>query len=338
MDTARKTWEMENNIVTLPASDEIFRYDAEQQQRILTARPWEKDPHFFKDIKISALALLKMVMHSRSGGALEVMGLLLGKVEEDTMVVMDAFALPVEGTETRVNAQSQAYEYMTAYIESAKEVGRCENAIGWYHSHPGYGCWLSGIDVNTQMLNQNYQEPFVAIVVDPVRTVSAGKVCLGAFRTYPKGYKPPNEEPSEYQTIPLNKIEDFGVHCKQYYQLDVTYFKSALDRKLLDSLWNKYWMNTLGSSGLLSNADYTTGQILDLSEKLELSEASLGRGQFISSGTVDPSEKRTEDKLSKATRDCSRASIELIHGLMAQIAKHKLFNTVNTGAGENANK
>ena len=36
------------------------------------------------------------------------------------------------------------------------------------------------------MLNQNFQEPFVAIVVDPVRTISAGKVCLGAFRTYPK--------------------------------------------------------------------------------------------------------------------------------------------------------
>jgi hypothetical protein len=49
-------------------------------------------------------------------------------------------------------------------------------------------------------------------------------------RTYPKGYKPPDEEPSEYQTIPLNKIEDFGVHCKQYYALDVQYFKSAMDK------------------------------------------------------------------------------------------------------------
>jgi len=44
-------------------------------------------------------------------------------------------------------------------------VGRLENAIGWYHSHPGYGCWLSGIDVGTQMVNQQFQEPFVAIVV-----------------------------------------------------------------------------------------------------------------------------------------------------------------------------
>lgn len=62
------------------------------------------------------------VMHARSGGTLEVMGLMLGKVDGDTMIVMDAFALPVEGTETRVNAQAAAYEYMAAYIESAKLV------------------------------------------------------------------------------------------------------------------------------------------------------------------------------------------------------------------------
>jgi COP9 signalosome complex subunit 5 len=36
-------------------------------------------------------------------------------------------------------------------------VGRLENIVGWYHSHPGYGCWLSGIDCATQMLNQQYQ-------------------------------------------------------------------------------------------------------------------------------------------------------------------------------------
>lgn len=59
------------------------------------------------------------------------------------------------------------------------------------------------------------QEPFLAVVVDPVRTMASGKVEIGAFRTYPEGYKPPDEGPSEYQTIPLSKIEDFGVHAKQ---------------------------------------------------------------------------------------------------------------------------
>jgi 26S proteasome regulatory subunit N11 len=28
--------------------------------------------------------------------------------------------------------------------------GRPEMVVGWYHSHPGFGCWLSGVDVNTQ--------------------------------------------------------------------------------------------------------------------------------------------------------------------------------------------
>ena len=38
------------------------------------------------------------------------------------MIVMDCFALPVEGTETRVNAQAEAYEYMASYTEAAKQV------------------------------------------------------------------------------------------------------------------------------------------------------------------------------------------------------------------------
>jgi COP9 signalosome complex subunit 5 len=329
---AQATWEMSNNVETVQAVDEIYKYNRKQQQDILTAKPWEKDPHYFKDIKISALALLKMVMHARSGGTLEVMGLLLGKVDANTMIAMDSFALPVEGTETRVNAQAQAYEYMAAYTEAAQQVGRLENVIGWYHSHPGYGCWLSGIDVSTQMLNQQFQEPFVAIVIDPVRTISAGKVNLGAFRTYPKGYKPPDEGPSEYQTIPLNKIEDFGVHCKQYYSLDVSYFKSVLDKRLLDSLWNKYWVNTLSSSSLLTNADYTTGQIFDLSDKLEQSESQLGRGGFMLG--IDPHEKKTEDKLAKATKDSCKTTIEVIHGLMSQVIKDRLFNQINCKSGK----
>ena len=58
--------------------------------------------------------------------------------------------------------------------------------MGWYHSHPGYGCWLSGIDVGTQHTQQVHMDPFLAIVIDPHRTIAAGKVEIGAFRTYPE--------------------------------------------------------------------------------------------------------------------------------------------------------
>lgn len=83
--------------------------------------------------------------------------------------------------------------------------------------------------------------------------MTAGKVDIGAFRTYPENYTPPNAGgSSEYQSIPLSKIEDFGVHANQYYPLEVEIFKSSLETQLLDLLWNKYWVNTLSQSPLIS--------------------------------------------------------------------------------------
>lgn len=32
-------------------------------------------------------------------------------------------------------------------------VCRPEMVVGWYHSHPGFGCWLSGVDINTQQVS-----------------------------------------------------------------------------------------------------------------------------------------------------------------------------------------
>ncbi|KAL6530805.1 proteasome regulatory particle subunit RPN11 [Orobanche gracilis] len=331
---ARQTWELENNIFTTTdvasdsssssASDAIFYYEEAAQVKFQQEKPWANDPHYFKRVKISALALLKMVVHARSGGTIEVMGLMQGKTDGDAIIVMDAFALPVEGTETRVNAQADAYEYMVDYSQTNKQAGRLENVVGWYHSHPGYGCWLSGIDVSTQMLNQQFQEPFLAVVIDPTRTVSAGKVDIGAFRTYPKGYKPLDDPVSEYQTIPLNKIEDFGVHCKQYYALDITYFKSSLDCHLLDLLWNKYWVNTLSSSPLLGNRDYVAGQISDLAEKIEQAENQLSHSRF---GIATQRKKEEESQLTKITRDSAKITVEQVHGLMSQVIKDILFNS-----------
>eukprot|EP01119_Soliformovum_irregulare_P013347 TRINITY_DN3535_c0_g1_i3.p1 TRINITY_DN3535_c0_g1~~TRINITY_DN3535_c0_g1_i3.p1 ORF type:complete len:334 (+),score=71.00 TRINITY_DN3535_c0_g1_i3:1513-2514(+) len=321
---ARAKWEKENKIETVD-SDFLYQYDNTALQKFLQTKPWTKDVNHFKKVKISAIALLKMVMHAQSGGKIEVMGLMMGKVDGDTMIVMDSFALPVEGTETRVNAQTEGYEYMVEYLSLIKDAGRVENALGWYHSHPGYGCWLSGIDVSTQMLNQQFQEPWLAIVIDPVRTISSGKVELGAFRTYPEGYKA-DDAPSEYQSIPISKIEDFGVHCKQYYPLEVSYFKSSLDTALLDLLWNKYWVNTLSSNPLLSNRDYTAGQISDLSEKLEQAENQLAHSRMGGGSFALPDKKKDESQLSKVTKDSSKVALEQVTGVMSQVMKDSLFN------------
>lgn len=46
-----------------------------------------------------------------------------GKVQGDTFIVIDSFALPVEGTETRVNAASEANEYMVSFLDSNRVSG-----------------------------------------------------------------------------------------------------------------------------------------------------------------------------------------------------------------------
>lgn len=270
-----------------------------------------------------------MVMHARSGGSLEVMGLMQGKIAHETFVVMDAFPLPVEGTETRVNAHEQAYEYMAEYSDNSRLSGRKENVVGWYHSHPGYGCWLSGIDVNTEMNQQQFMDPFLAVVVDPDRTISAGKVDIGGFRTFPKDYKPSShDEEDEYQTIPLSKIEDFGAHSSRYYSLEVSHFKSALDTRLLDLLWNKYWVATLSQSPLLNNREYATKQMLDLAQKISKNEGAISGKSRLSLPPGKTGSNAAEQAMQKVVKESNKITSEEIAGFMSNVVKERVFSSI----------
>ncbi|KAJ2161481.1 COP9 signalosome catalytic subunit rri1 [Coemansia sp. RSA 552] len=317
MDSALKLFELENGVVPLNKCDEkLYCFDEDVQRQQVDQAPWKSDVRHFRKVEVSSVALVKMVMHARSGGDIEVMGLMLGKILGNTMVVLDAFALPVEGSETRVNAQNESYEYMTQYLEQSQASGQKEPVIGWYHSHPGYGCWLSGIDVATQMLNQQFQEPFLAVVIDPKRTMSAGKVDLGAFRTFPEAYQAEEDAGSGasssggHQNVPLSKIEDFGVHSDKYYPLEVSYFKSTLDQRLMERLWRKHWVNTLSQSPLITNGEFMTRAMDEVAEKI---------GMFNRDG------KRSVD-YGRILRESDAIAEEVTQGHKSHALKRKLFS------------
>ncbi|KAI2642793.1 JAB1/Mov34/MPN/PAD-1 ubiquitin protease-domain-containing protein [Xylaria nigripes] len=341
MEKAMKSWELDNNIKLVdPTRDALYNYSPERQKEASELRPWRSDPHYFKHVRISAVALIKMVMHARSGGSIEVMGLMQGYTDGDTIVVTDAFGLPVEGTETRVNAHSDADEYMVQYLQLSRDQGsREENPVGWYHSHPGYGCWLSGIDVGTENTHQKFNDPFVAVVIDPDRTISAGRVEIGAFRTFPEGYEAPlwasssattttNEQDygnsGTTTTVPLAKAEDFGAHANKYYALEVSHFKSTLDTHLLELLWNKYWVQTLSQSPLLTNREYGNKQMLDLSSKIR--EATLTIQRSGRAGASHQSAKAIDVEVEKLVQMSHSVTMKEKQGLMASEAKAKVFN------------
>jgi COP9 signalosome complex subunit 5 len=308
-----------------PTRDALYHYDADKLKRINDARPWHADPNHFKYVRISAVALVKMVMHARSGGDLEIMGLMVGYVDHETFIVTDALRLPVEGTETRVNAQSEADEYMVNFLQRSRDAGQMENAVGWYHSHPGYGCWLSGIDVSTQALQQSVMEPFVAVVIDPHRTISAGKVEIGAFRTYPDGYKPEDSGSADQgmAAVPEAKAADFGAHANRYYSLEVSHYKSTLDSKILAALWNKYWVQTLSSSPLFTNRDYVTKQVQDVVLKTQQVQDKLKKSTGMP--TMGPARKGPSNDMAKVVRAAEKIASEEKMGLMAAMVKEKVF-------------
>ncbi|EME86721.1 CSN5 cop9 signalosome subunit 5 [Pseudocercospora fijiensis CIRAD86] len=323
---SQQAWETEKSVKLVdPNRDALYKYDAAEQKKINEARPWRSDPHHFKYVRISAVAMVKMVMHARSGGDIEVMGLMLGYVEHETFIVTDAVRLPVEGTETRVNAADEANEYVVKFLERSRQTGQLENAVGWYHSHPGYGCWLSGIDVSTQHSQQMFQDPFLAVVVDPHRTISSGKVDIGAFRTYPEGYKPDGQESAAegMAAVPMAKAQDFGAHANRYYPLEVSHFKSTLDNKLLEALWNKYWVQTLSASPLDTNHDYVTKQIEDLAGK---TAAAASSHSIKGMPPMGPSRKRGGDEqIAKIVKAAEKIASEEKMGLSAAVVKEQVF-------------
>lgn len=264
------------------------------------ANPWELSPNYFNKTIMSPLALMRMNLHTRSGGDLEVMGLLIGYIKGTSFFVEDCTPLPVQGTETRVNAQAEAYEYITEYMDILRESFPNRNCIGWYHSHPGYGCWLSGIDVSTQRLQQKFQDPFVAIVLDPKRTTANNKIEIGAFRTYPKESistkqnlkskiddtnnndtqtKNKTDTVNKTRNVPEAKAADFGAHEDMYYSLDVIYTQNDLDSAIINTIDKNYWArNLIGSNDGFSNIKDNLSQVVTLSK---YSDATKSNNQSI---------------------------------------------------------
>lgn len=247
-------------------SENLYCHNEDEVQHLLAEKPWKNDPHYFQKVMISAVALIKIATHAHSGGNIEIMGLMTGKVIGKTFWLLDAFPLPVEGTETRVNAGDQANVFMISYMSANEGLGRLDNVVAWYHSHPGYSCWLSGIDVQTTQLYQKHQDPICAVVIDPFKTLQSGKVDVGAFRTYPENYVPPERSQSR-SFVPADKINDFGSHWKKYYSMEVEFFRSEADELILKQLWNENWAAALSSNPALLGRRHFSEQIMEASSQ-----------------------------------------------------------------------
>eukprot|EP01105_Mastigella_eilhardi_P001987 TRINITY_DN1240_c0_g1_i1.p1 TRINITY_DN1240_c0_g1~~TRINITY_DN1240_c0_g1_i1.p1 ORF type:complete len:313 (-),score=106.96 TRINITY_DN1240_c0_g1_i1:79-1017(-) len=205
-------------------------------------------PDTAETIQISSLALLKMLKHGRAGIPMEVMGLMLGEfVDEYTVRVVDVFAMPQNGTGVSVEAVDPVFQ--TKMLDMLKQTGRPEAVVGWYHSHPGFGCWLSNVDMNTQQSFESLNPRAVAVVVDPVQSVK-GKVVIDAFRLINPQVALLGQEPRQV-TSNIGHLKKPTIQAlihglnRHYYSLAIDYRKNELEQKMLLNLHKKKWTDGL---------------------------------------------------------------------------------------------
>ena len=239
--------------------------------------------------------------------------------------------LPIEGAETRVLADDQeVLNYMIQLSENLEKT-RKERFMGWYHSHPfdvdvHSHCHLSTTDVSTQLQWQRSEDgfgtPWLAIVIDPLRSLSKSRPEFGAFRAFPPEYNsPPNVVPDGSIVTDDSRIERWGNAWNRYHSLDVQYFSSALGADVLKTISENYlWKTSLSTTPILEKEyrERFPERVAGVTDKFEKVDVPRGGRDEGRGGEEDSA-------IDKAAQAAAEISIEQLVGYVGQTVKKSLF-------------
>ena len=269
----------------------------------------QKEAHFdtAEVVQISGMALLKMLKHARSGIPFEVIGLMVGKFVDDyTVQVYDVFSTPQVATATSVETTEDAFQAKMKILLS--KVGRKEDIVGWYHSHPGFDVWLSHIDCQMQQSWENLHPRCVAVVVDPVKSFR-GKFVIGAFRlTNSNGgilqmHAPgaPLNETREATSFINQTVRPSGKTIRSglgvfFYMMPVKFHMSEYEETMLKSLNRPEWSTGFKIQEFSARDSQYANSLKKMSEVMKiykdgiLEEETMNQEQLIVRhvGKIDP--------------------------------------------------
>jgi len=229
-------------------------------------------------------------------------------VDDYTVKCVDVFAMPQSGTGVSVEAVDPVFQ--TKMLDMLRQTGRPEMVVGWYHSHPGFGCWLSGVDINTQQSFEALNQRAVAVVVDPIQSVK-GKVVIDCFRSINPQMIMMGQEPRQ-TTSNLGHLNKPSIQAlihglnRHYYSIALSYRKNELEQQMLMNLHKKNWTAGLKVDNYEDHAeenDKAVKEMVELSaayEKAVQQEIELTAEQLVVAtvGKMD-AKKRIEENVIK---------------------------------------
>ncbi|MHA1503600.1 MAG: Mov34/MPN/PAD-1 family protein [Candidatus Heimdallarchaeota archaeon] len=115
------------------------------------------------EIEISPLAYAKIIDWTSGNTEREVGGYLVGTIEDKKVIITEVTFSVDKSTPTHVSLDVMAQMRIVEEIE--KRDGK-ETILGWWHTHPSYGLFMSGTDIATQQIYQSLLPEAVAMVND----------------------------------------------------------------------------------------------------------------------------------------------------------------------------
>jgi proteasome lid subunit RPN8/RPN11 len=107
----------------------------------------------------------------------EAIGLLGGREIRPKELIIDRIVFVSEGDEISVSFSEEDF---TAFENILEGNSYC---VGWWHSHPGYGLFLSQTDISTHIYSfQLHNDQSVALIVEPTKIDINGRAAFQFFQ------------------------------------------------------------------------------------------------------------------------------------------------------------
>jgi proteasome lid subunit RPN8/RPN11 len=114
-------------------------------------------------VRLKKEVLREIRRHAQSANN-EVAGLLLGSIRRNTLLISGVVTGEQSSSPTHVVLEDK---FLVRVASEFGRRGKKKSIVGWYHSHPQLGCFVSGTDFETQRRFQALFPDAVGLIIDP---------------------------------------------------------------------------------------------------------------------------------------------------------------------------
>jgi len=122
----------------------------------------------------------------------------------------------------------------------------------------------------------------------------------------------------EFDSIPLNRSEEFGIHQNKYYRIPHFFFQSKYEANIVKLMYKNYWVDTLSSNALLVNEDFFKESVDDVRAKMNAYNIKKKANEVKNKAMNEIHQKKINDLATLSTQANANLQNELIKGIIFQ--------------------